>query len=101
MGYFSPEFKRENNCANVWAAIKSKLTSSDILPAEVYYFWLEIFGMSCVGMDSFLLFYNSVKKLMYQLKYHKGIAVTDDVYLKPFFVKVIKTTELQHEAKNC
>ena len=99
LGYLSTELERENNCAKVWTEIKSKLTSSDVLTAEVYAFWQELFGLSFVDMDSFLPFYNSVKKLLHQLKEHKSIAVTDDVFLKSLFAKVIQTPELQHEAK--
>lgn len=99
LGYLSTELKRENNCADVWVTIKSKLISSDVLTVDVYDFWQEPFGLSCVDMDSFLPFYNSVKKLLHQLKEHKSIAVTDDVFLKSFFAKIIETPELQHEAK--
>lgn len=84
LGYLSTEFERENNCAKVLAEIKSKFTSSDVITAEMYDIWQELFGLSCVDMDSFLPFYNNVKKLLNQLKEHKSIIVTDDVCFEIF-----------------
>ena len=61
LGYLAIELDTEHNCAKLWENIRSKLTSSDVLTAQVYNFWQELFGLTCVDMESFLPFYSSVK----------------------------------------
>ena len=50
-------------------------------------------------MDSFLSFYSSSKDIIHKLKVNKLVAVTDDIFLKSYFAKVIDTYEFQSEVK--
>ena len=50
-------------------------------------------------MDTFLSFYSSSKGILHKLKVDKPVAATDDIFIKSYFAKVIKTPELQHEVK--
>ena len=50
-------------------------------------------------MDSFISFYSSSKGILHKLKEELSIAATDDVFLKSYFEKMIKTPELQFEVK--
>ena len=98
--YLSTELEDEANCAKVWRAIQSKLSTADVKIARMSQDWHDLFGLKCEDMDSFLSFYSSSKKILHKLKKSKSIAVTDNVFLKSYFAKVIQTPELQHEVKN-
>ena len=64
----------------------------------MYYDWQDLFGLTCEDMDACLAFYSSSKILLHKLKKNTPIAVTDDIFLKSYFSKVLETPELQHEA---
>ena len=50
-------------------------------------------------MDYFLSFYSSSKGIIHKLRIKKLVTVTDNIFLKLYFAKVIETPELQFEVK--
>ena len=62
--------------------------------------WQQLFGLKCEDKDSFLHFYSRSKSILHKLKKNKSIAVTDDIFLRAYFAKVIEAPELQTEVKS-
>ena len=99
LGYLATEQENENNCAKLWAIVCKELTSSELTMARAMSLWNQVFGLKCDERDDFQHFYSKVKGLLFKLKKDNSVAVTDDVFLRAYFAKVIQAPELQTEVK--
>ena len=99
LGYLATEQENETNCAKLWAIVQHELTSSELTMARAMSLWNQVFGLKCEERDDFQQFYSKVKGLLFKLKKVKSVAVTDDVFLRAYFAKVIQAPELQTEVK--
>ena len=99
LGYLATEQENETNCAKLWAIVQDELTSSELTMARAMSLWNQVFGLKCEDRDDFQQFYSKVKGLLFKLKKVKSVAVTDDVFLRAYFAKVIQAPELQTEVK--
>ena len=61
--------------------------------------WQGLFALKCEDHNSFLSFYSKSKATLHKLKWSNSIAVTDKVFLKAFFAKVIFVEKLQSKTK--
>ena len=99
LGYLATEQENENNCATLWGIVCQTLTSSELTMARAMSLWNQVFGLKCDTRDDFQHFYSKVKALLFKLKKDDSVAVTDDVFLRAYFAKVIQAPELQTEVK--
>ena len=61
--------------------------------------WNQFISLKCDSMPDFPAFYSKAQKLISKLLDGKSIAVTDDVFLKCYFSKIITVPELQDSVK--
>ena len=99
MSFIATEEESENNCAKLWQTVVSNLNSSDLTMARTMAHWNLLFGLKCEEKDDFLQFYSKSKSILHKLKRDTSVAVTDDVFLRAYFSKVIEAPELQDEVK--
>jgi len=99
LGFLATELESEKNCAKVWTRIQLMLNSSDVTTARIMENWQALFSLKCEDYDSFLSFYSKSKSTLHKLKKSKSIAITDAVFLKAFFAKVISVDKIQGKSK--
>ena len=99
LGYLATEQENVNNCAKLWAIVCKELTSSELTMARAMSLWNQVFGLKCDKRDDFQHFYSKVKGLLFKLKKDDSVAVTDNVFLRAYFAKVIQAPELQTDVK--
>jgi len=99
LGFLATELESEKNCAKVWTRIQLTLNSSDVTTARVMENWQALFSLKCEDRNSFLSSYSKSKSTLHKIKKSKYIDVTDDVFLKVFFTKVISVDKLQDDSK--
>ena len=75
------------------------LNSADPTIAQTMAHWNILFGLKCEEKDDFLQFYSKSKSIVHKLKRDKSVAVTDDIFLRAYFSKVIEAPELQTEVR--
>jgi len=99
MSFLASELETENNCMRVWIAVQFHLSQADIITDRLMQHWKALFSLQCESRDSFLAFYSKAKSTLHKLKKSKSVTVTDNVFLKAYFVMAIEADELQQEIK--
>ena len=89
LGYLDTSLEAGYKCCKVWDTINiTKLNTGDATTARVMF-----------HRGSFLVFHSQSKKLLFKLEKEKSIAITDNIFLRTYFEKVIEVPVLLTEVK--
>ena len=99
LSFLATELEHENNCTKVWKHVIKHLATSDITTALNISHCKTLFGLKCESRDIFLAFYSKSEGVFHKFTKGNLVAVTDVVFLKAYFTKVIEALELQTEVR--
>ena len=99
LSFMATEEEKEDNCAKLWKMVVGNLSSADLTMDRTMDHWNLLFGLKYEEKDNFLQFYSKSKSVVYKLKRDNSVAVTDDIFLRAYFSKVIEAPELQTEVR--
>ena len=100
LSFLVTEIEHENTCFKVGINVTKHLTTSNVTMARVMSHWKLLVGLKYESRDNFLAFYSKAKGILYKLKKGNSMPVTDDVFLKAYFIMIIEAPELQTEVRS-